>query len=71
MVEILCGEFAKSHEPSNLTKEQGSYGKCFKRFKLKRGRIIDSNQPSPLDSTVDSHFGVSGVEVPKSLHLDS
>jgi hypothetical protein len=27
MVKILCGEFVKSREPSDLTEEQGSYKK--------------------------------------------
>jgi hypothetical protein len=34
----------KSHEPSDLTKEQGSYRECFQRFKLRRGRAIDPSQ---------------------------
>jgi hypothetical protein len=43
-VRILCGEFAKSYEPLDLTEEQGSYGKYSQGFKLRRGRTIDSIQ---------------------------
>jgi hypothetical protein len=38
---ILCGEFAKSREPSNLAEEQGSYNKYFYKCKLKIDRALD------------------------------
>jgi hypothetical protein len=43
-VGILCGEFAKSREPSDLTEEQGSYNEYSQRFKLRRGRTVDLSQ---------------------------
>jgi hypothetical protein len=51
----------KSHEPSDLTKEQGSYGECFQRFKLNRGRSIDSSQQEPLDFLRISISGFHGL----------
>jgi hypothetical protein len=48
-VGILCGEFTKSRESSDLTEEQGSYGEYSQRFKLRRGRTVDSSQQGSLD----------------------
>jgi hypothetical protein len=56
MVEILRGEFVKSHELSNLTEKQGNHRVCFQRFNLRRGRAIDSSQRESLDLVVDFHF---------------
>ena len=61
MVEILCGEFAKSRKLTDLTEEQGSYGEYFQRFKLRKGRAIDSSQQEPLDLHVDFYFRVSWI----------
>jgi hypothetical protein len=41
MVGILCGEFAKSREPSDLTEEQGITMSIPKGSKLRRSRVID------------------------------
>jgi hypothetical protein len=63
MVGILCGEFAKSREPSDLTEEQGSYSEYSQRFELRRGKTVDSSQQESLDIPVDFYFGVSYIEV--------
>jgi hypothetical protein len=71
-VGILRGEFAKSHEPSDLAEEQGGYGGHFSasRSSGERG-TVDSRQRGPLDLLAKFHFGVSWVERPKLRHLDS
>jgi hypothetical protein len=51
----------KSHEPSDLMEEQGSYGECFQRFKLNIGRSIDSSQQEPLDFLRISISGFHGL----------
>jgi hypothetical protein len=43
---ILCGEFTKSHEPSDLTKEKGSYASIPKGSKLRRSRTVDPSHKS-------------------------
>jgi hypothetical protein len=44
-------------------KSRGVMERIPKRFKLKRGRTVDSTQQEPPDFIVDSYFGFSGVEV--------
>jgi hypothetical protein len=58
-VRIICGEFMKSHELSDLMEEQGSYGEYSQRFMLRKGRTVDSSQQGSLDLQVDFYFGVS------------
>jgi len=59
MIEILCGEFVKSREPSNLTEEQGSYDEYSQRFKIRRGRTVDPSQQGSLNLHEDFYIVVS------------
>jgi hypothetical protein len=66
MVGILCGEFVKSHEPSDLMEEQGSYDEYSQRFKLRRGRTID---PSHKGRWIYTRISISGFRRLKSRNL--
>jgi hypothetical protein len=65
-VGILCGEFAKSREPSDLTEEQGSYNEYSQRFKLRRGRTVD---PSHKGRWIYTWISISGFHRLKSRNL--
>jgi hypothetical protein len=49
-VGILRGEFTKSREPSDLAEEQGSYGECFSKCKLRRNRAVGSEPTRAIGS---------------------
>jgi hypothetical protein len=69
MVEIFCRDFTKFLGLLDLTELQGGYGeKILKSWKLRRGRVVDSESQ---ESRIYTWYRVSGIRKLKPQKLCS